>query len=161
LLQGDLRNADPQRGRFRNLLKGVLFHMIADHHKRRQRQPGPLLIEPGGPDSGLPSVTDSERAFVTSWRQEVLARAWAALAEVERDLGKPLHTVLRFRTEHPDLASAQMAERLGAALGKRLTAVGVRQLVHRAREKFAELLLDDVAESLADPTPEQLEQELE
>jgi hypothetical protein len=41
-----------------------------------------------------------------------------------------------------------------------LTAVGVRQLLHRARERFADLLLEEVAQSLDAPTPELLEQEL-
>jgi RNA polymerase sigma-70 factor (ECF subfamily) len=160
LLHGDLRKADPERGRFRDLVKGVLFYMIADHHKRKGRQHAPLQIDPGGPDSGLPSLTESERAFVTSWREEVMARAWAALAEWEHGRGKSFYTVLRFRAEHPDLPSAQMAEQLSGVLGKPLTPVGVRQLLHRAREKFADLLLDDIVASLADPTPQNLEQEL-
>lgn len=29
LLKGDLHNADPQRGKFRNYVKGVLFHLVA------------------------------------------------------------------------------------------------------------------------------------
>ena len=53
-----------------------------------------------------------------------------------------------------------MAEHLTAQLRKPLTAVGVRQVLHRAREKFADLLLDEVAHSLDSPTAEQLEQEL-
>ena len=32
-----------------------------------------------------------------SWRDELLERAWQALAEVERETGRPLHTVLKFR----------------------------------------------------------------
>ncbi len=53
-----------------------------------------------------------------------------------------------------------MAEQLATRLGKSFTAAGVRQILHRAREKFAQLLLDEVTESLENPTPEQLEQEL-
>lgn len=53
-----------------------------------------------------------------------------------------------------------MAERLGSLLAKPLTADGVRQLLHRAREKFAAFLLDDVAQSLQNPSNEELEQEL-
>ena len=46
-------------------------------------------------------------------------------------------------------------------LGKTVTAVGVRQTLHRAREKFAELLLEAVADSLDAPTRERLGEELE
>ena len=44
--------------------------------------------------------------------------------------------------------------------GRPFTAAGVRQTLHRAREKFAGLLLDEITHSLEDPTTEQLEQEL-
>src|SRR5262245_55288069 len=35
LVRGDLRGVDRARGRFRNYVKGTLFHLIADHHKQR------------------------------------------------------------------------------------------------------------------------------
>jgi RNA polymerase sigma-70 factor (ECF subfamily) len=53
-----------------------------------------------------------------------------------------------------------MAERLTAQLGRPFTAAGVRQTLHRAREKFGDLLLDDVIHSLGHPTGEELEEEL-
>jgi RNA polymerase sigma-70 factor (ECF subfamily) len=46
-------------------------------------------------------------------------------------------------------------------LGQLLTSNGVRQLLHRAREKFANLLIDEVIHSLKNPTVERVEQELE
>src|SRR5438046_2124441 len=36
VLHGDLRGADPQRGRFRNFVKGTLFHLIADYRKKQR-----------------------------------------------------------------------------------------------------------------------------
>src|SRR6516162_6338888 len=36
LVQGDLRGADPKRGRFRNFVKGTLFHLVANY-RRKQR----------------------------------------------------------------------------------------------------------------------------
>src|SRR5262245_37380466 len=35
-LEGRLRRADPARGRFRDFVKGVLSHLIADHHTRKR-----------------------------------------------------------------------------------------------------------------------------
>jgi RNA polymerase sigma-70 factor (ECF subfamily) len=71
-----------------------------------------------------------------------------------------LYAVLRFRADHPEMRSPQMAEELAARLGRPCTPAGVRQALHRAREKFADLLLDEVTHSLEDPTAEHLEQEL-
>jgi RNA polymerase sigma-70 factor (ECF subfamily) len=153
-IQGRLRGADPRHGRFRDYLKGVLAHLIADHYRRRPPRPLPgRAREPAAP-------ADDDGAFLASWRQEVLARAWEALEAVEDRTGQPFHTVLRFRSDHPDLRSAEMAERLTAPLGKPLTAAGVRQTLRRARDKFADLLLDEVAQTLQHPTADQLGQEL-
>lgn len=47
-----------------------------------------------------------------------------------------------------------------AILGKPINAGAVGVLLHRARECFAELLLDEVTESLADGSLDEAEQEL-
>jgi RNA polymerase sigma-70 factor (ECF subfamily) len=159
LLHGDLRGANPQRGRFRNFVKGMLFHLVADYRKQQRQWPGPL------PGDGAALVAhaeevESDHRFVESWRDELLARAWAALAAVEARTDQPFYAVLRFRADHPDMRSPQLAEQLTTQLGRPFTAAGVRQVLHRAREKFAALLLDAVADSLENPTGEQLEEEL-
>jgi RNA polymerase sigma factor (sigma-70 family) len=158
-IQGRLRGADPQHGRFRDYLKGVLAHLIADYYRRR-RPPLPLPDGAGEPAAPAGSRAEDDAAFLGSWRQELLARAWEALEAIEGRTGQPFHTVLRFRSDHPELRSAEMAERLAARLGKPLTAAGVRQTLRRARDKFADLLLDEVAQTLRHPTADQLGEEL-
>jgi RNA polymerase sigma-70 factor (ECF subfamily) len=159
LLHGDLRGADPDRGRFRNFVKGVLFHMVADHHQRQRRQP--FLLSPEHPEPAVPPPSlEAQQEFLTSWRDELLAKSWSALEALERETGQPFYTVLRFRADHPGLRSPEMAEQLTRVLGKPVTAAGMRQTLHRAREKFADLLLDEVVHSLQNPTAEDLEQEL-
>src|SRR5207253_7708585 len=82
LVHGDLRGANPERGRFRNFVKGTLFHLIADYRKQQKKWPGPL------PYDGAALADESERAtsdrqFVESWCDELLARAWEALEQSE------------------------------------------------------------------------------
>jgi RNA polymerase sigma-70 factor (ECF subfamily) len=160
-IRGDFRGVDPQRGRFRDYVKTVLFRLVANFHKQRQAQPRPLLAEvaePAGPAESL----DADRDFLDSWQRELLDLAWEELAALEKKTGQPFHAVLRLRIENPEdeMTSAQMAERLSVQFGRKFTADGVRKTLQRAREKFAELLLDDVLHSLDNPTPQQLEQEL-
>jgi RNA polymerase sigma-70 factor (ECF subfamily) len=159
LLHGDLRGADPKRGRFRNFVKGTLLHLVADYRKWRQKWPGPLPPE-GTAGMADPRGADSEARFANSCRDELLARAWAALAAVDAQTGQPLFAVLRFRADHPEMRSPRMAEQLAPQLGRPLTAAGVRQILHRAREKFATFLLDEATHALDNPGPEELEQEL-
>src|SRR5262249_35853554 len=127
LVHGDLRGADPGRGRFRDFVKGVLFHLVADHHKRQHRRPRPLPSAYPEPAVEPPTLAGLAGDLVAGGREELLARSWAALAEVERQTGWPVHTVLRLRAEHPDRPSPQLAEDLRARLGKPFTAAGARQ----------------------------------
>ncbi|MBY0524524.1 MAG: sigma-70 family RNA polymerase sigma factor [Gemmataceae bacterium] len=160
LLHGDMKGADPDRGRFRYFVKGVLFHLVADHHKKQKRKPQSLHPDAPEPAAVEASVADQDREFLASWRDEILSRSWTALEEEEKKSGKPFYTVLRFRVEHAKMPSAKMADELGAKLGKPVTAAGVRQSLHRARERFADLVLDEVIQSLDNPKADQLEQEL-
>lgn len=160
LCDGNLSGFNPERGRFRDFVKGVLLHLVLNYHGQRGKQPRPLATDHPGPAVEPPSLLDVERDFLASWRDELLARAWDLLAQSDRATGQPFYTVLRFRADHPEMPSAQMAVELGEQLGRSLTAPGVRQTLRRAREKFAQLLVDEVVQSLATPTPEQIEQEL-
>ncbi len=159
-LAGKYQGADRERGRFRNFVKGVLGHLIADHFRRRQAQPGPLPLDGDFARAPGQDPADPDALFVETWRQALLGRAWQALAEVEAETGQPFHTVLRLRVDQPGLRSAQMAEQLSARLGKPASAAGVRQTLHRARDRFADLLLDEVVQTLGRSAAEDLEQEL-
>jgi len=161
-LRGRFRHADPERGRFRDYLKTALYHLVADHQKKQQRRPCPLeqsVADGAAPDSGPEA---SARRFIESWRDELLARAWEALAAEQHDGGQPHYTVLKHRAEHPEANSAEMAEQLSARLRPKrpYSEAGIRKVLQRARLRFAELLIDDVAHSLGQPGREQLEQEL-
>src|SRR5262249_29459922 len=136
VLKGDLHGADPERGRFRNFVKGVLFHLVADHHQRQKRQP--VAMPDGVPEPVVepPSMADLDRDLVRSWGAGGLARCWQAVEAFDSQSNKMFYKVLRFRAEHPKMSSEEMAEALSRELGKPLTAAAVRQTLHRAREKF-------------------------
>src|SRR5262249_60890148 len=110
-------------------------------------------VQPGG-DCWFAS--EREEAYRTAWRDELMARAWLALESHEKAQGQPFHTVLRFKVDNPDLRSAEMAEKLSATLGKELTAAGVRKTLERARDKYADLLLDEIAQAVESPTRQRL-----
>lgn len=156
---GRFRGADAEQGRFRDYVKRGLFNLVNDYRKRQKKEPRalPEHHEPAAQDQ---EHSEAEQAFLASWRQELLARAWQALAKAEQETGQPYHAVLRLRVENPQLRSPQLAEQLSAVVGKSLTATGVRQLLHRARQRFAEALLEETRHSLGSATSQQLEDEL-
>jgi DNA-directed RNA polymerase specialized sigma24 family protein len=159
LVRGDLCGATPERGRYRNFVKGVLFHLIADHRLHQWRWPRLLPAESVGA-TGESGHVEFDRQFLESWREELLARGWAALALADAESGQSFYAVLRFRADHPEMRSHEMAEALTARFGESFSSAGVRQLLHRARGKFAKILLDEVRASLENPPPDQLEEEL-
>jgi RNA polymerase sigma-70 factor (ECF subfamily) len=159
-VRGDFRRANPERGRFRDFVKTSLFHLVVDYKQRQRRQFQQLADDDPGPAVEPPSVAEMDHDFLTSWRDELLARAWELLQESDQRSGQSFYAVLRFRAEHADMPSAQMAEALTARLGKPITPAGVRQTLHRARDRFADLLLEEVAHSLQGSGQEELEQEL-
>jgi RNA polymerase sigma-70 factor (ECF subfamily) len=159
-LRGDFASVSPERGRFRAFLKTVLFRMAMDFHRRGQR--GPIVREM---DSEFDPIGDEGSAeyheqFVVSWREELLAKAWVALKQLEAETGKPMHTVLLTRVEQPDAHSPELAAVVSQQLGREITPENIRVMLHRAREKFGELLLDEVVQSLDRPTLDDLEEEL-
>jgi RNA polymerase sigma-70 factor (ECF subfamily) len=130
------------------------------YQRRRQRRRHEAL-PPDTPEVAVDSPEfSSDQEFLDRWREELLNRAWDSLAALEQETGQPFNTVLRFRAENPDVRSGEMAKQLQGKLGKPLSDVGVRQTLHRAREKFADLLLEEVAHSLETTDGDRLEQEL-
>jgi RNA polymerase sigma-70 factor (ECF subfamily) len=150
-LRGDFHRASPERGRFRDYVKTALVNLANDHHRKRQAGPQPLAIDAAAPE--FPSEDD----FLTGWRQSVLDATWKALQEEN----PTFHAVLLLRIENPDMPSPEVAARVTERRGKPMTGDNVRKSLQRAHSKFAELMLDQVAASLHEPTIEELEDELQ
>jgi RNA polymerase sigma-70 factor (ECF subfamily) len=158
-VRGDFHRAHPERGRFRDFVKTAVYHLIVDYQRQRQKQPHSLPCDSTFLPSSESEVSQADRLFVERWREELLDRAWEALAAQQRQSGQRYYTVLRWRSEHPGTPAADLAAELNAR-GEPATDLSIRQTLHRAREKFADLLLAEVSRSLQTGEPEHLEQEL-
>jgi RNA polymerase sigma-70 factor (ECF subfamily) len=158
-VRGDFRSADPNKGRFRHFLKRVLRNLAIDHHRLREKRGQSLSPEQA---QALPQreTAEAEQQFSAAWKMELLARTWDALRLWEEKTGQPFHRVLRTRTENPALDSAALAELLGAQLDRSVNAAWVRNRLHFAREKFAELLVEEVRQTLVQPEQSDLIDEL-
>jgi DNA-directed RNA polymerase specialized sigma24 family protein len=159
LVRGDFRKAHPEGGRFRDLVRKVLCHLIVNQQRQEQRR-ARLGQLPAQETAAVATPAEDEAGFLLMWRDELLYRGWEGLAKAEKQSRQPYHTVLRLRVEQPGLSSERLAEEAGKLLGKTITAPGARQTLHRAREKFADLLLEEVSRSLEDAGPDRVEEEL-
>ncbi len=162
MARGDFHRADPQRGRFRQFLKVALLNLVREYRKRRQRAGVPLEDLKWQPATHDAAESEEDQRWLASWREHLLERAWEALREEEWKTGRPHYTVLRFRFEHPDASSAQIAAHLNATLCPKepWSEVAARKVLQRARGEFADLLVREVKDSMECHTPEELEAEL-
>jgi RNA polymerase sigma-70 factor (ECF subfamily) len=159
-LRGDFHRANPELGRFRDFVKRSLHNLMIDYRRRNSARPRPLGDHLPEPVDTLSGDRDFNRRFTAAWRSELLSRAWDALARFQERTGQPYHTLLRYRTEHPELHSNELAEQLAATLGRPLSPGAFRMSLQRARDRFVEFLLEEVARTRATPSPADLEEEL-
>jgi len=160
LLRGAFKHVHPGRGRFRDYLKAALCHLVVDHQRHRRGNHRPLPEEVPDPHPPQPPCDEADRTFLTAWRNELMQTALQALHDFERRSGQPLFLVLDCRLEYPEMPAAEMAGRLAARLGRPLTAEWVHKRLHLARQKLADLLVEEAARTLADPSEEDLAEEL-
>lgn len=158
LLQGDFAGADPQRGRFRDLLKTAVRNMVRNRWaKQKTRRTVDLDVAEVDPEES----SEVDHAWTESWQHQLLELAWARLqAYQDSHAGSVAHTALKTRTDFPDDTSEELAARLAERLNKPVKPDQARQLVRRARVRFAEFLLEEIADGLTEPTPDNIQEEL-
>lgn len=162
VVQGRFARAEPTKGRFRDYLKSALVHLVTDFHRGQSKRRSSVDPEVLAVVGSEPESVDIDASITESLRDELLARAWANLAEAEQRGGPCHYSVLRFRADHPALSSPEMAAQLNTQLHPKspFTDTSARKSLQRARAAFADFLVADVAHSLGHPTAEELQQEL-
>jgi len=160
-LKGKFLKYDPKLGRFRDYVKRAIRNLMQDYHRTRGKTRRlDTAMEMAIVDDTETAPELHEHQLIAAWRDELLDRAWNALEDYEKRTGQPYHKVLKFRVQHPDLRSPELAERLGPVLGRPLTGGALRQKLQRAREQWVRFLVDEVKVSLKSPSRDAVEEEL-
>lgn len=155
LMNGDFGNADRSRGRFRDYLKTAVRNVARNHWRREKVRATQELPESLQSDSG------NEELWVAAWRSTVLDMAWRAMEAWERKTpGRLGATLLRIRADRPDATIEEVADLANESSPTPLATGAVRTQLHRARNRFAQLLIAEVARTLRNPTPERVQEEL-
>jgi hypothetical protein len=163
--KGTISAADPTRGRFRSFLRADCTFFLSnsrDHDQALKRGGSLRVVSIDSADAETrfrlePSHNDTpERLFERDWALSLIERAMGRLerhyqgsrAEVFQRL-KPI------LTNEPEAARfAQLATEWKTTKG------ALRTALHRLRARFAEELRLEIAETLDDPTPEAIADEL-
>lgn len=160
VLRGDFAGADPSRGRFRDLLKTAIRNMARNYWAKENRRTSAefdlSLLDDEGEE-----VQKLEQAWTSKWRENVLSLVWEQLLAWEKSQTNSVaHTVLKLRSEFPNASSSELAAHLSSATGREYKPDNTRQLLRRARVKFVEVLVVEVADAMENPTSSELKEEL-
>jgi RNA polymerase sigma-70 factor (ECF subfamily) len=169
LAGGGFDAADPQRGRFRSYLLGALKHFLADQrkHEAREKRGGGVTPESldatanddeaGSLQVADPSTPAPEACFDHQWALTVMARGLEALQqEFQREDKTDQFETLKpwLVGEAAGMSQAEAARRLN------LTEGAVKVAVHRLRKRFRECIRAEIAQTLRDPAPALVDEEL-
>lgn len=152
---GEIRN---NAGRFRDYLRSSLRHAVFQYWRKQtkssttQSELETVICEQPGPSDEI------DRTWIMQWRECLLDRTWRTYKHLQ-DTGKihaGFYTILRLAVDNPGLSSTGLASRAEVELKKTIRPDTYRQLLRRARRRFAEILRDEVASTLEDPSPEAL-----
>jgi len=100
--------------------------------------------------------------WIAHWRSEMLARAWRELERDEhQDLSRPLYTILKTTTAHPRETPQMLAIRINTESDIAVEPTTIQKLVAPARKRFAELILQEVSQTLEDRSDAALLAELQ
>lgn len=165
VISGDLlHQADPARGKLRSFLLGSLTRHIADHlrHETAQKRGGRALVLPmecldaEQQYSNEPSDhRDPESLFIAAWARALLERVRDKVRDhYERTHRKELFEALQSAIELDDETAPyrELAVKLNAS------EVALRLQVFRMRQRFRQVLREEVAQTV--DTPEEVDEEL-
>jgi DNA-directed RNA polymerase specialized sigma24 family protein len=156
LEKGVIAAADPSKGRFRSFLRTDCQHFLVDGHRRD-------VVKKGGAAHVSIDTRDAEgryryervdamtpdRLFDRVWAKTLLGRAYKLLADEyvakgRSDVFDRLESIL---TEgRGAVPTATLAAHLGTSEG------AVNVAIHRLKKRFRELLEEQIAETIDDPS---------
>lgn len=155
--------ADRERGRFRNFLLASLNHFLANewNRERAQKRGGggefvslDAVLEQEDRPMELSHDLTPERLYERRWAEALLAQVLARLrGEFDGAKVKRFDALKIFLTEEKGAASyAEAAAQLG------LTDQAVKSAIHRLRQRYRELLREEIAHTVA--TPQEVDEEI-
>ena len=159
LLRGFVRTEN-LRGRFRHYLKRAVRNAAINHMRHQSAHRTESLSEAPSLD---PHDHDpaADRQWLAEWRGCLLDRTLQALDHYQRQTpGNLFHTAVRLTFDYPDESADELANRAGVQVGRSVRGEAFRKQLSRARRKFAELLRDEVQQTLERPTAEHVMEEL-
>lgn len=144
---------DHKKGRLRDFL----VRGIRSCAKARVNE----LPEEGRPQLDLSEVQLESPQWVGFWRDCLLERSWRALERIEhQDPETPYYSVLWAATTNPKATVDELVTMANKTASQSVDSNAVNRLLPESKAMFAQLLADEVVETLQSPTKADVKQEI-
>jgi hypothetical protein len=158
-------------------LKLLLAHLVSvgfgEHKRGRLRDFLLRAIRSAAKNCAAASTTDPQfsakleeltleaKPWTTYWREGLLERAWRALERQEHQTpDPPLYSVLHYSTTNREASTEELQKILKSQAGIDLALSALQAMLPQARAMFAQLVADEIAETLESPTGEDVKREI-
>lgn len=109
----------------------------------------------------LGSIDLESKQWVTYWREGLLERAWRSLERQQHaEPDHPVFSVLHAATSNPQATPQMLVVQVASEGGVKLDPESVQATLAEARTLFAQLVADEVAETLEDPQGDDVKREI-
>lgn len=156
LARNSLAQVGPEKGKFRSFLLACLCHFLSDQRDRAR-----TVKRGGGADClSLDAQTaeeryrlepvdrmDAEKIYERRWAMTLLERALRRLRDesASADKVEMFECLKDFVAGESDVTCREVADRMG------MTESAVKSALHRLRQRYRELVREEVAHTVADP----------
>ncbi|MEM6691596.1 MAG: hypothetical protein AAF664_19360 [Planctomycetota bacterium] len=157
VVERGFRDDLPESGRFRDYLARSLRNAAIDHFRLKK----PTQANEDHLEQIASQWEDLDAQWRKEWTECLLDRAWQHLEHHQYETPNSIaYDSLKLSAANPKMSSAELAAKLAEDIGRPIEAAAFRQNLHRARQRFASLLVQEVRETLEDPSEDQLNDEV-
>lgn len=129
-------------------LRDFLLRSIRSATRKRLKE----IPESKRPEIDFDQLQSDSRDWLRYWREGLLERAWRALERIEHaDPKRPLYSVLQCATANPQATPGMLVIQLATDMGINVDEQTTETLLSEARKVFAQLVADEVADTLEKP----------
>jgi len=138
-------------------LRDFLFRSIRSAARKRLNE----IPENKRPDIDFDRLQSDSRDWLRYWREGLLERAWRALERIEHATpSRPLYSVLHCATTNPQATPSMLTIQIATETGVQIDELNAEATLSDARRMFAQLVADEISETLENPVPADVKQEI-
>ena len=138
-------------------LRDFLLRSIRSAARQRLKE----IPENKRPEIDFDQLQSDSKDWLRYWREGLLERAWRALERIEHATpSRPLYSILHSATANPQATPSMLVIQLATETGIQIDESKTEIILTEARKMFAQLVADEISETLENPESADVRQEI-